>query len=109
MKAVVITTAGGAKEFRIVSMSLKMVSGIACHCSSNYPLTNRIVWSKFYTGIVWPAVADEVEMNVWPAVAAGKVKPIIYKSFPLSEAGEAHRLIESSEHIGKILLVPLCR
>ncbi|MBA0840157.1 hypothetical protein Goarm_002759 [Gossypium armourianum] len=51
-------------------------------------------------------VVSEVEKNVWPAVAAGKVKPIIYKSFPLSEAGEAHRLMESSEHIGKILLVP---
>ncbi|KAG8482125.1 hypothetical protein CXB51_026788 [Gossypium anomalum] len=51
-------------------------------------------------------VVSEVEKNVWPAVAAGKVKPIIYKSFPLSEAGEAHRLMESSAHIGKILLVP---
>ncbi|TYJ13021.1 hypothetical protein E1A91_A10G022800v1 [Gossypium mustelinum] len=51
-------------------------------------------------------VVTEVEKNVWPAVAAGKVKPIIYKSFPLSEAGEAHRLMESSAHIGKILLVP---
>ncbi|KAK8474702.1 hypothetical protein V6N13_084547 [Hibiscus sabdariffa] len=51
-------------------------------------------------------VVSEVENNVWPAVAAGKVKPIIYKSFSLSEAGEAHRLMESSEHIGKILLVP---
>ena len=51
-------------------------------------------------------VVNEVEKNVWPAIAAGKVKPIIYKYFPLSEAGEAHRLMESSEHIGKILLVP---
>ncbi|KAE8664509.1 Beta-galactosidase 8 [Hibiscus syriacus] len=51
-------------------------------------------------------VVSEVEKNVWPAVATGKVKPIIYKSFPLSEAGEAHRLMESNEHIGKILLVP---
>ena len=51
-------------------------------------------------------VVNEVEKNVWPVIAAGKVKPIIYKSFPLSEAGEAHRLMESSEHIGKILLVP---
>ncbi|XP_021295220.1 quinone oxidoreductase PIG3-like [Herrania umbratica] len=51
-------------------------------------------------------VVNEVEKNVWPAIAAGKVKPIIYKSFPLSDTGEAHRLMESSEHIGKILLVP---
>jgi NADPH:quinone reductase-like Zn-dependent oxidoreductase len=48
-----------------------------------------------------------VEKNVWPAVAAGKVKPVIYKTFPLSEAAEAHnRLMEASTHIGKILLLP---
>ncbi|MBA0623331.1 hypothetical protein Godav_008802 [Gossypium davidsonii] len=51
-------------------------------------------------------VVNEVEKNVWPEIVAGKVKPIIYKSFPLSEAGEAHKLMESNEHIGKILLVP---
>lgn len=51
-------------------------------------------------------IVSEVEKNVWPAIEAGKVKPIVYKHFPLSEAGEAHRLMESSTHIGKILLVP---
>ncbi|OMO76564.1 Alcohol dehydrogenase superfamily, zinc-type [Corchorus capsularis] len=51
-------------------------------------------------------VVNEVEKNVWPEIAAGTVKPITYKAFPLSEAAEAHRLMESSEHIGKILLVP---
>jgi NADPH:quinone reductase-like Zn-dependent oxidoreductase len=51
-------------------------------------------------------IVSEVEKNVWPAVAAGKVKPVIYKTFPLSEAAEAHRLMETSSHIGKILLLP---
>ncbi|XP_043698277.1 quinone oxidoreductase PIG3-like [Telopea speciosissima] len=51
-------------------------------------------------------IVCEVEKNVWPAIAAGKVKPVVYKSFPLSEAAEAHQLMESSKHIGKILLVP---
>ncbi|KAE8728569.1 Beta-galactosidase 8 [Hibiscus syriacus] len=51
-------------------------------------------------------VVNEVEKNVWPEVVAVKLKPIIYKSFPLSEAGEGHKLMESNEHIGKILLVP---
>ncbi|BFG27679.1 hypothetical protein CerSpe_139520 [Prunus speciosa] len=50
-------------------------------------------------------IAREVENNVWPAIVAGRVKTVIYKSFPLSEAAEAHRLMESSQHIGKILLV----
>lgn len=51
-------------------------------------------------------IVKEVEKNVWPAIIANKVKPIVYKYFPLSEAAEAHRLMESSKHIGKILLVP---
>lgn len=51
-------------------------------------------------------IVSEVEKNVWPAIAAGKVKPVVYKHFPFSEAAEAHQLMESSKHIGKILLIP---
>uniref|UniRef100_A0A453PZD4 Enoyl reductase (ER) domain-containing protein n=1 Tax=Aegilops tauschii subsp. strangulata TaxID=200361 RepID=A0A453PZD4_AEGTS len=51
-------------------------------------------------------IVSEVEKNVWPAVASGKVKPVVYKTLPLSEAAEAHKLMESSSHIGKILLIP---
>ncbi|KAH0718000.1 hypothetical protein KY285_014031 [Solanum tuberosum] len=49
-------------------------------------------------------IVREVEKNVWPAIAAGKVKPLVYKYFPLAEAAEAHQLMESGKHIGKILL-----
>ncbi len=50
------------------------------------------------------AIARTVEDRVLPLLAAGKVKPIIYKTFPLSEAAAAHALMESSAHIGKIVL-----
>jgi NADPH:quinone reductase len=50
------------------------------------------------------AIARAVEHNVWPLVAHGKVKPVIYKTFPLTEAAAAHALMESSAHIGKIVL-----
>lgn len=50
------------------------------------------------------ALTAEVEKRVWPLIASGQFKPILYKTFPLSEAAEAHRLMESSEHIGKIVL-----
>ncbi|KAI7758049.1 hypothetical protein M8C21_007413 [Ambrosia artemisiifolia] len=50
-------------------------------------------------------IVSDVEKNVWPAIAQGKVKPVVYKYFPLSEAGEAHKLMETSSHIGKILLL----
>lgn len=51
-------------------------------------------------------IVSEVEKNVWPTIIAGKVKPVVYKYLPLSDAAEAHRLMESSIHIGKILLIP---
>jgi putative PIG3 family NAD(P)H quinone oxidoreductase len=49
-------------------------------------------------------IAAALAREVWPAVEAGDVKPIVYKMFPLTEAAAAHRLMESSEHIGKIVL-----
>jgi putative PIG3 family NAD(P)H quinone oxidoreductase len=50
-------------------------------------------------------LATEVEKNVWPLLEKGQFKPVIYKTFALEKAAEAHRLMESSEHIGKIILV----
>ncbi|PKU75993.1 quinone oxidoreductase PIG3 [Dendrobium catenatum] len=51
-------------------------------------------------------IVAEVEKLVWPAIEAGKVRPIVYKTLPLAEAAEAHRIMESSVHVGKILLIP---
>jgi NADPH:quinone reductase len=50
------------------------------------------------------AIARAIETNVWPLIAAGTVKPVIYRTFPLHEAGAAHALMETSTHIGKIVL-----
>ena len=50
------------------------------------------------------AIARAVEEKVLPLLAAGKVKPVLYKTFPLREAAAAHALMESSAHIGKIVL-----
>jgi NADPH:quinone reductase len=49
-------------------------------------------------------IARAIETNVWPLIAAGKVKPVIYRTFPLREASAAHALMETSTHIGKIVL-----
>ena len=51
------------------------------------------------------ALAKEIETHVWPLMEQGKFKPVIYKTFPLDEADKAHELMESSSHIGKIVLV----
>jgi NADPH2:quinone reductase len=50
------------------------------------------------------AVARSLREKIWPLIEAGKIKPVIYKTFPLAQASEAHRLMESSLHIGKIVL-----
>ncbi|HEY8017737.1 MAG TPA: NAD(P)H-quinone oxidoreductase, partial [Dongiaceae bacterium] len=50
------------------------------------------------------AIAKSLREKVWPLIEAGKVAPVIFKTFPLAEAAEAHRLMESSSHIGKIVL-----
>jgi NADPH2:quinone reductase len=50
------------------------------------------------------AVARSLRERIWPLLEAGKIKPVIYKTFPLAQASEAHKLMESSQHIGKIVL-----
>jgi NADPH2:quinone reductase len=50
------------------------------------------------------AIAQALEEKVWPLVASGQVVPLIHATFPLEQAVEAHRLMESSAHLGKIVL-----
>jgi NADPH:quinone reductase len=49
-------------------------------------------------------LARSLRDKIWPLIEAGRIKPAIYRTFPLAEAAEAHRLMESSQHIGKIVL-----
>ena len=50
------------------------------------------------------AIADALRENIWPLFDAGSIKPLVHKTYPLAEAAEAHALMESSAHIGKIVL-----
>ncbi len=50
------------------------------------------------------AIAAALRREVWPLLEEGRVKPIVYRTFPLTEAADAHRLMESSAHVGKIVL-----
>jgi NADPH:quinone reductase len=51
------------------------------------------------------AIALKLKENVWPLLESRQVKPIIYRTFPLEQAAQAHALMETSTHIGKIILV----
>lgn len=51
------------------------------------------------------AIADALRERVWPLFEAGKIGPVIHQTFPLNEASKAHQLMETSSHIGKIILI----
>jgi NADPH2:quinone reductase len=50
-------------------------------------------------------IAAGVEALLWPLIAGGQFKPVIHSVLPLAQASDGHALMESSQHIGKILLV----
>jgi NADPH2:quinone reductase len=50
------------------------------------------------------AIARKLLARVWPLLEQGKIKPVIFKTFPLEQAAQAHALMESSTHVGKIVL-----
>jgi NADPH:quinone reductase len=51
------------------------------------------------------ALADELGRQVWPHLESGLIRPVIDRTFPLAEAAEAHRRMESGDHVGKIVLI----
>ncbi|HEX8625220.1 MAG TPA: NAD(P)H-quinone oxidoreductase [Allosphingosinicella sp.] len=50
------------------------------------------------------ALADALKREVWPHLEAGRMRPVIHSTFPLADAAQAHRLMDSGEHVGKIVL-----
>jgi NADPH:quinone reductase len=95
-----------ALEGRIVMISL--IGGARAEVNLGTILTKRLTLTgstlRSRTVAQKAEVADAVKKNIWPLLAAGRVRPIVHATFPLAEAGEAHRLMESSNHIGKIVL-----
>ncbi|MFB4276110.1 MULTISPECIES: NAD(P)H-quinone oxidoreductase [unclassified Nonomuraea] len=92
-RLVIIGLQGGRKaELDLGAMLAKRAS---VHATA---LRSRPVDEK---GVIVRSVVD----NVWPLVGAGAVRPVVYAEVPMSEAAEAHRMLDSGEHVGKILLV----
>lgn len=50
------------------------------------------------------AIVAAVREHVWPLVAAGRIHPVVHATYPMQDAAEAHRVLESSTHVGKLLL-----
>lgn len=79
-----------------VHINLRMIM------SKNLILTGSFL--KPQSAAVKTKIAEDVEKNIWPLFESKQIHPIIYKKFRLEEAAKAHQLMESSDHIGKILL-----
>jgi NADPH2:quinone reductase len=95
-----------AVEGRVVTISL--LGGSRAEINVGMILLKRLTLTgstlRSRTVAQKAAVAAAVRQNVWPLLESGKVRPVIFKTFPLAEASEAHRLMETSNHIGKIVL-----
>lgn len=85
------TQNGHAKDLNLMLMLLKRLT----HTGST--LRSRSVAEK-------ALIAKELEQQVWPLLSESKIKPQIFRTFPLEEAAKAHELMEGSTHIGKIVL-----
>jgi NADPH:quinone reductase len=91
-RIICISFLGGIKsEINISKLMMKRVT------LTGSTLRSRTVTQK---GVI----AAAVHKNLWPLLRAGRCRPVIHATFPLAEASEAHRLMESSNHIGKIVL-----
>jgi NADPH2:quinone reductase len=95
-----------AIEGRVVTISL--LGGSRAEINVGMILVKRLTLTgstlRSRTVAQKAAVAAGVRQNIWPLIESGKVRPVIFKTFPLAEAGDAHRLMETSNHIGKIVL-----
>ncbi len=91
-RLVMISTQGGAKT----EIDLRVLMGKRASITGS---TLRVRSPEFKG-----AIARALRERVWPLLESGAVKPVIYKTFSLPHASDAHRLMESSEHIGKIML-----
>jgi len=91
-RIIIIATLGGTRaEIKMLPIMLKRLT------LTGSTLRARTVQQK-------ALVAAGVHQNVWPLLAAGRARPVIHATFPLTQASEAHRLMETSSHIGKIVL-----
>jgi NADPH2:quinone reductase len=95
-----------AVEGRVVTISMMGGSRAEINLNTILPKRLTLTGSTLRTRTVAQkaAVADAVRKNVWPLFESKRVHPVIFKTFPFAEASEAHRLMESSNHIGKIVL-----
>lgn len=91
-RLMVIGMQGGRKAELDLSRLLAKRAAVAATALRPLPLAEKA------------EIVRGVREQVWPLIAAGRIRPIVDRRLPLTDAAEAHRLVESSEHVGKVLL-----
>ncbi len=94
-RLVVIGMQGGVKAELDLGVLLRKRASVAATALRGRPATGPGGKSE---------IVAEVREHVWPAVGAGQVRPVVDRVVPMADAAQAHRLLESSTHIGKVLL-----
>ncbi|GHJ12454.1 NAD(P)H-quinone oxidoreductase [Micromonospora sp. AKA38] len=92
-RLVVIGMQGGRKGELDLGMLLAKRASVHATALRSRPLTEKA------------AIVRGVREQVWPLVAAGRVRPVVHARVGLADAADAHRLVETSDHLGKVLLV----
>jgi NADPH:quinone reductase len=95
-----------AVEGRLVQVGVQ--KGQKAEVPVRYIMLKRLTW----TGSTLRArpihekgeIAKALKQNIWPLFESGKIKPVIYKTLPMAQAADAHKLMEASTHIGKLVL-----
>ncbi len=91
-RIICIAVLGGARAQIDVALLMRKRLALMGSLLRSSPLARKI------------AIADAVRERVWPLVASGRVRPLIHSTFALADAGAAHALMETSTHVGKIML-----
>ncbi|WP_416901924.1 NAD(P)H-quinone oxidoreductase [Micromonospora echinospora] len=92
-RLVVIGMQGGRKAELDLGMLLAKRASVTATALRSRPVTEKA------------AIVRGVREQVWPLVEAGRIRPVVDRRMPMSDAAGAHRLVESSDHLGKVLLV----
>ncbi|SCF46934.1 NAD(P)H-quinone oxidoreductase [Micromonospora mirobrigensis] len=91
-RLVVIGMQGGRKAELDLGALLAKRASVAATALRSRPLDDKA------------AIVRGVREEVWPLVEAGKVRPVVDRRLPMTDAAQAHRLVESNDHVGKVLL-----
>jgi NADPH:quinone reductase and related Zn-dependent oxidoreductases len=91
-RLVIIGLQGGVKAELDINALLRKCAAVIATSLRGRPVAEKT------------AIVAAVREHVWPLIESGAVKPVVHRTFPLARASDAHRELEASTHIGKILL-----